>query len=67
MNWLTSMGGRKALLVFWFGNVTAVLNWFQKVSGEQYVTIIIALVVAFVTGNVWQKAGAKPVEPEQTP
>ena len=67
MNWLTSMGGRKALLVFWFGNVTAVLNWFQKVSGEQYVTIIIALVVAFVTGNVWQKAGAKHAEPEQAP
>lgn len=57
MSWFTSLGGRKALLVFWFGNVTAALSWFSKISGEQYVTIIIALVVAFVTGNVWQKVG----------
>jgi hypothetical protein len=63
MKWLDSMGGRKAFLVFWFGNVTALLNWFSKVTGDQFVTIIIALVVAFVTGNVYE-ATKTPKEPQ---
>jgi hypothetical protein len=59
MKWIETVGGRKAFLVFWFGNLTGLLTWFAKVSGEQFVTIVIALVAAFVTGNVWQKVGGK--------
>ncbi len=67
MTWLNTVGGRKAFMVFWFGNVAALLAWFSKVSGDQFVTIVIALVAAFVTGNVWQKVGGKPASGEGSP
>jgi hypothetical protein len=57
------MGGRKAFLVFWFGNCAGALTAFDKLNGGEFVTVTIALVAAFVTGNVYE-ATKTPKEPQ---
>ena len=47
-------GGRKAFLVFWFGNFAGLLTAMDKMDGGEFVTIITLLVAAFVTGNVYE-------------
>jgi hypothetical protein len=64
MKWIESVGGRKAILVFWFGNVAGLLTAFDKLAGGEFVTVTIALVAAFVTGNVYE---ATKTPPKETP
>jgi hypothetical protein len=47
-------GGRKSFLVWWFGNFAGMLTAFDKLNGGEFVTVVIALVAAFVTGNVYE-------------
>jgi hypothetical protein len=51
---IDSIGGRKAFMVFWFSNLAGLLTAFDKLNGGEFVTVTIALVAAYVTGNVYE-------------
>ena len=63
MKLIDTIGGRKAFLVFWFGNFSGALTALDKLNGGEFVTVTIALVAAFVTGNVYE-ATKTPKEPQ---
>jgi hypothetical protein len=54
MKVIDTIGGRKSFLVFWFGNFAGALTALDKLNGGEFVTVTIALVAAFVTGNVYE-------------
>lgn len=66
MKLIDRIGGRKSFLVFWFANQAGILVAFGKLNGGEYVTLTIALVAAFVTGNVYEatKTQPEPTEPK---
>ena len=64
MNQLEKAGGRRFLLVLLLLAAATALLWFGKLSGNEWVSMMQASVVAYVVGNVAQrhieaKAGVK--------
>jgi len=52
---LDSLGGRRFLLTFLFGLITAYLVYKKAITPEVYATVELGLVGAYITGNVYQK------------
>ena len=53
------IGGRKAALALITICLAFVLAMLGKMQDSQYVTLNIAVVVAYITGDVWQNVNSK--------
>lgn len=63
-----TFGGRRYALTLMVLAIATLLCWFDKLSGEQWVTITIAIVAAYLTANTMQKnqelkSNAVPLNP----
>lgn len=50
-----AVGGRRYLLTWGCVAVSSFMLWFDKVTGGEWVTIIIATAAAYIAGNTAQK------------
>jgi hypothetical protein len=51
-----ALGGRRFFLCLGCGAVSTVLVWFAKISGSEYVTLVLGTVGVYTAGNTTQKA-----------
>ena len=54
-NLFTTIGGRKFALVTLVVILTTLLTWFEKIGETTFSYVICAVVITYISGNVFQK------------
>ena len=60
-NLISKVGGRKFILCLGIEVLTAILVWNKIIDQGAYTTITLAVIGAYITGNVMQKANTSKI------